>query len=124
MEAHSDATVFTLLTQRDRALQIEDRQGRWRDAPVLAVGELLLLPGNWMELWTNGTITAVHHRVLDTPYARESLVYFQSVASMSIGPLEAFVSKDRPARYPAVPSTIPYYGGTSGVPRWRTYALK
>ncbi len=122
LDAHSDATVFTLLTQRERALQIQDRHSRWQDAPILTAGELRLLPGDWMELWTNGTIGAVRHRVLDTPYPRPSLSHFQSVAPMSVGPLETCVSKDRPARYPTVPSSIPYVGGASGVPRWQAHA--
>ena len=120
LHEHSDATVFTLLTQREQALQIKLVDGTWSSVPVLLGDDLLVLPGDWMELWTNGTVRAVRHRVYDTTYDRYSLAFFQSVSRMHIGPLEAFVSVDNPVSYPTVDSDIPYAGGKSGAPRWKT----
>ena len=120
LHEHSDATVFTLLTQRERALQIRLVDGSWSSVPELAGDDLLVLPGDWMELWTNGAVQAVRHCVRDTTYERYSLGFFQSVAGMDIAPLDAFVTLDNPARYPTVNSDIRYSGGESGAPRWQT----
>ena len=120
LHEHSDAGVFTMLTQSERALQLKTVDGRWSTVPVLGGNEVVVIPGDWMELWTNGAIPAVRHRVIDTPYDRSSISYFQGVARMPIGPLPAFVSADNPARYPNVNSDIPYTDGEAGVPRWRT----
>jgi len=120
LHEHSDATVFTLLTQREQALQIKLANGDWSSVPVLNRDDLLVLPGDWMELWTNGVVSAVRHRVCDTPYDRYSLAFFQSVTSMMIGPLDTFVSDEKPIRYPYVDSDMPYGGGESGAPRWKT----
>ena len=120
LHEHSDASVFTLLTQRERALQIRLIDGSWSTVPALGDDDLLVLPGDWMELWTNGVVPAVRHRVCDTAYERFSLAFFQSVSAMSIGPLDAFISAHNPERYPTVNSDIPYAGGKSGAPRWQT----
>jgi isopenicillin N synthase-like dioxygenase len=74
------------------------------------------------ELLTNGLIPAVRHRVREVESDRESVAFFQNVAPMPVGPLEHFVRDGAPVRYPTVSSAIPYAGGDSGVPRWKTHA--
>lgn len=120
LHEHSDAVVFTMLAQSMESLQIRGRDGEWLTAPADPDGALTVIPGDWMELFTNGRIPAVRHRVLDTRQPRTSLAFFQNLAPMPVGPLDRFVGDDDPARYPTVASDIDYVGGDSGVPRWRT----
>lgn len=118
---HSDADVFTMLTQRVRGLQIKTRTGAWSTVPSLSGNQLLVLPGDWMELWSNGQIPAVRHRVLDVHDDRTSIAFFQNVSKMAIGPLRQFVNEQQPVAYPTVQSDIDYVGGQSGVARWQTH---
>jgi len=80
----------------------------------------VIAPGDWTELFTNGWIPAVRHRVMETAQSRMSLAFFQNVAPMPVGPLARFVGAGEAARYPTVASDIDYVGGESGVPRWQT----
>ena len=120
LHEHSDAVVFTMLAQSMASLQIRGRDGDWLTAPADPAGALVVIPGDWMELFTNGRIPAVRHRVLDTVQPRTSLAFFQNLAPMPVGPLARFVGEGQPARYPTVASDIDYVGGESGVPRWQT----
>jgi isopenicillin N synthase-like dioxygenase len=120
LHEHSDAVVFTMLAQSVESLQIRARDGSWLTAPADPDGALVVIPGDWMELFTNGAIPAVRHRVMDTTQPRTSLAFFQNLAPMPVGPLDRFVGNGNPPRYPTVASDIDYVGGDSGVPRWRT----
>jgi len=121
LQEHSDAVVFTVLSQSCESLMIRGRDNQWITAPADPGNALLVIPGDWMELFTNGRIPAVRHRVTETPQARTSLAFFQNVATMEVGPLDRFVSADEAARYPWVSSDIDYVSGASGVPRWRSH---
>lgn len=121
LHEHSDSVVFTMLSQDRQSLQIRNRDGAWITTPADPSGALLVIPGDWMELFTNGCIPAVRHRVLDTEQDRVSLVFFQNVDRMPVGPLARFTGADSPARYPEVMSDIDYIGGESGMPRWRSH---
>ena len=120
LQEHSDAVVFTMLTQSTESLQIKHRDGRWFTVPADPGASLLVIPGDWMELFSNGHIPAVRHRVMETTQTRTSLAFFQNVAPMTVGPLSKFVDAGNPPAYPSVPSDIDYVGGESGVPRWQT----
>ena len=120
LHEHSDAAVFTMLAQSRESLQIRGRDGSWITAPADPGGALLVIPGDWMELFTNGRIPAVRHRVMDTEASRCSLAFFQNLAPMQVGPLDRFLDPGKAPRYPTVASDIPYTDGASGVPRWRT----
>jgi isopenicillin N synthase-like dioxygenase len=120
LDEHSDAVVFTLFSQSIPALQVKGRDGQWHDAPADPSGCLVVGPGDWMELFTNGHIPALRHRVLETQASRMSLAFFQNVAPMPVGPLAKFLGDGEGARYPTVASDIDYVGGESGVPRWQT----
>jgi isopenicillin N synthase-like dioxygenase len=117
---HSDASVFTMLRQTVPGLQIK-LHGEWRTVPLLDDDSLLVIPGDWMELFTNGAIPAIRHRVLDHSDDREALVLFQNVAPMRVGPLESFIQPGTKPHYPSVKSDIPYIDGDLGVPRWQAY---
>lgn len=120
LHEHSDAVVFTMLAQSRESLQIRGRDGAWITAPADPGGVLVVIPGDWMELFTNGRIPAVRHRVMDTEQPRCSLAFFQNIAPMAVGPLARFLGAGEAPRYPTVASDIPYTDGASGVPRWRT----
>ena len=120
LDEHSDAVVFTMLAQSRESLQIKRRDGTWFTVPADPGANLLVIPGDWMELFTNGKIPAVRHRVMDTAASRTSLAFFQNVAPMTVGPLDRFVDDANPLSYPYVSSDIDYVGGESGVPRWQT----
>lgn len=121
LHEHSDSVIFTMLSQDRPALQIRGRDGAWITAPADPEDTLTVIPGDWIELFTNGDIPAVRHRVLDTEQPRVSLAFFQNVARMPVRPLARFTGADNPARYPLVMSDIDYIGGESGVPRWRSH---
>jgi len=120
LHEHSDAVAFTMLAQSRKSLQIRGRDGGWSTAPADPGGALLVIPGDWMELFTNGRIPAVRHRVMDTEVSRCSLAFFQNLAPMPVGPLARFLGPGEAPRYPTVASDIPYTNGGSGVPRWQT----
>lgn len=120
LHEHSDAVVFTMFSQSVEALQLRRRDGGWFTVPADPGNCLVVAPGDWMELFTNGQIPAVRHRVMETEQARMSLAFFQNIAPMPVGPLGRFVGDGEGARYPTVASDIDYVGGESGVPRWQT----
>jgi isopenicillin N synthase-like dioxygenase len=117
---HSDAVVFTMLRQTAAALQVH-ASGDWQTVPVLDDDCFLVIPGDWMELFSNGAIPAIRHRVLELAHDREAVVFFQNVAPMRVGPLAHFLRCGEKARYPTVNSDIPYTDGAAGVPRWQTH---
>ncbi len=122
LHEHSDCVVFTMLSQNRHSLQIRGRDGSWITAPADPAGALTVIPGDWIELFTNGRIPAARHRVLDTERPRVSLAFFQNVDRMPVGPLSRFTAADNPARYPEVMSDIEYIGGEDGVPRWQSHS--
>lgn len=120
LSEHSDAVVFTMLGQTAAALQVK-AGGDWLTVPVLAADCFLVIPGDWMELFSNGAIPATRHRVLELADDREAVVFFQNVAPMRVGPLAHFLRDGEKARYPTVNSDIPYTHGAAGVPRWQIH---
>ncbi|PON17511.1 hypothetical protein C2W62_12810 [Candidatus Entotheonella serta] len=59
-----------------------------------------------MEIFSSGQLPAARHRVMETPYARRSIAFFQDLKSIQIAPLEPFVSAEHSASYPSVNSNI------------------
>ena len=103
--AHSDYGLFTvLLADEGRGLQVLDGEDRWRDLEP-APGALVINVGDALAVWTNDTWRSSIHRVLppsEIGRARRSIALFQDGdPTVSLAPLEIFVSSTRPARYPA-----------------------
>lgn len=99
ISAHTDYECFTLMQQNAPGLQLQDRQGRWVDAPVRSRRFIVIL-GDMLERWTNGLLRATPHRVVDTPCERYSLILFCACdRDVVVEPLAPFVSAERPARY-------------------------
>jgi isopenicillin N synthase-like dioxygenase len=97
--AHTDFEVITLLYQTAPGLELLDTHGRWLDAPVRE-GRLVVLLGDMIERWTNGTFKATGHRVQTTGTNRFSVVLFVAANDdIEVAPLPQFVSATSPARY-------------------------
>lgn len=116
ISAHTDFECFTLIHQSAPGLQLRARApaardaadarsaasagdgGPWIDAPPTSRGELIVLVGDMLERWTNGTLVATPHRVPPLPHERMSIVRFNGVTSDTrVAPLPAFGT----ARYDA-----------------------
>ncbi|NGO12050.1 isopenicillin N synthase family oxygenase [Streptomyces sp. HC44] len=65
---HSDWGSLTILYQDDApgGLQVQDRQGEWRDAPVIP-GSFVINIGDLMAIWTNNKWVSTIHRVVNPP---------------------------------------------------------
>jgi isopenicillin N synthase-like dioxygenase len=97
--AHTDFECITLLYQTEPGLELFDAHGRWVDAPV-SNGRLVVMLGDMLERWTNGSFRATGHRVRDTDQQRFSIVMFVAAdADVTIAPLDQFVSAATPARF-------------------------
>ena len=71
----------------------------WVDAPVRP-GEFVVIVGDVLERFTNGTWRATPHRVLQTDAPRSSIIRFNAVAPQTVvQPLPHFVSDARPPLY-------------------------
>lgn len=65
-DRHEDANLFTLVHATEPGLEIEDREGRYH--PVrLDPGQLLLMPGELLALFTGHRIKPLYHRVRNHP---------------------------------------------------------
>ncbi|MDF1790491.1 MAG: 2-oxoglutarate and iron-dependent oxygenase domain-containing protein [Thalassobaculaceae bacterium] len=100
--AHTDFECFTIMYQTAPGLELTDVEGNWHQAPA-AGGRFTIILGDMMERFTNGTLPATGHRVVNTPWQRYSLILFYAVdGDQVVAPLPQFVGPDRPARYPPV----------------------
>lgn len=100
--AHTDFECFTIIYQTAPGLELTDLDGNWRQAPA-AGGRFTILLGDMMERFTNGTLPATGHRVVNTPWQRYSIILFYAVdGDQVVAPLPRFVGPDRPPRFPPV----------------------
>lgn len=72
--AHTDYELFTLIVQGISGLQVKSRDGNWRDA--FCECAITCLPGDAMEVLSNGIITSSLHRVAASSVDRHSAVFF------------------------------------------------
>ena len=97
--AHSDFECITLISQTAPGLELMDVNGNWYDAPA-SDDRLIVLLGDMMERWTNGTFRATGHRVRCRNWQRFSVVLFFGVnEDVIVAPQSQFVSDDRPALF-------------------------
>ncbi|MGI9219942.1 MAG: 2OG-Fe(II) oxygenase family protein [Woeseiaceae bacterium] len=100
--AHTDFECITLLYQDSAGLELLNTHGDWLDAPAQD-GRLIVLLGDMLEHWTNGTFKASGHRVRNTPERRYSIVQFFAVnEEIEVAPLAPFITADTPAKFTAV----------------------
>lgn len=100
--AHTDFGTITLLFQDDvGGLQVQDRDGHWRDAVYIA-DTVVINTGDLVASWTNDRYCSTPHRVkpMDGERERYSIAYF--VDPDPDTPVSAFascVSANNPAKY-------------------------
>ena len=97
--AHTDFECITLIVQTSPGLELRDRRGNWYDAPAGA-DRIIVLLGDMLERWTNGTLCATGHRVRSREYRRYSMVLFFAVDDdVVVEPLAPFVTADNPSAF-------------------------
>lgn len=105
ISAHTDFECFTILSQDAPGLQLMNRDGAWVEPPAWPMSEarLIVIVGDMLERWTNGTLQATRHRVRTTPWERLSLILFCAIdPDVVVAPLDAFTSAENPPRYPPI----------------------
>jgi isopenicillin N synthase-like dioxygenase len=102
--AHTDYGSVTLLATDDVAgLQVQGRDGRWRDVSVEA-GQLVVNLGDMFARWTNDRYVSTPHRVI-SPRSRHrySIPFFVNPNFHTpISCLPSCTGPDHPVRYPTV----------------------
>ncbi|MBP7648708.1 MAG: isopenicillin N synthase family oxygenase [Phenylobacterium sp.] len=102
--AHTDYEFFTLLHGTAPGLEVMNGEGLWIDCPPIP-GAFVVNIGDMLEAWTNGEFVATTHRVRRVGEERYSFPFFATCDYWTVvEPHPAFVSADRPARYPRLVS--------------------
>ena len=102
ISAHTDFECITLIYQSAPGLEVYGADDRWYDLPA-SDGSFVVLLGDMLERWTNGTFRATGHRVRNTAHERFSIVMFFAVnAEIVIEPLPQFRSSNDTALYSPV----------------------
>ena len=97
--AHTDFECITLLYQSAPGLEVRTPDGRWLEMPADS-GQLVVLFGDMLERWTNGTVQATGHRVRRCEQQRFSIVRFIATNGDEIvAPLPKFVTSKQAAIY-------------------------
>jgi isopenicillin N synthase-like dioxygenase len=100
--AHTDFECFTIMYQTARGLELTDVTGQWCEAPS-DIGTFTIILGDMTERFSNGWLKATGHRVVNTPWARYSMILFFAIdGDDTVKPLPQFVSEDNPAKYDSV----------------------
>jgi isopenicillin N synthase-like dioxygenase len=100
--AHTDYECFTILASTAPGLEVMNGAGEWIDAPPVE-GAFIVNIGDMMEIWTNGEFVATSHRVRRVREERYSFPLFCVCDYYTqVEPLPAFVTGNRPARYPSL----------------------
>jgi len=100
--AHTDFECLTLISQTAPGLELMDVNGDWYDAPT-DPDRLVVMPGDMLERWTNGTCRATGHRVRTRGWQRYSVVLFFAVnEDVIIAPQDRFLTDSQPPAYTPV----------------------
>lgn len=74
--AHTDYECFTILSQSEAGLQVQNFQGRWISAPLVE-DALVINIGDCLQRWTNDVFRSTVHRVVNlSGRERFSLAFF------------------------------------------------
>ena len=107
MGAHTDYTTFTLLdTEPVAGLQIVSPSGEWVDVTPDAEAVLMNV-GDVLAMMTNNAWPSTLHRVVPmaagaAPFRRSVAFFHYPNLDVEFGPLDAFVSDERPPQYDPV----------------------
>ena len=94
ISAHTDYEVFTLLTQTNLGLEIQNQKGEWLGVDV-GPYEVVVNIGDMIERMTNGKIKASNHRVVPVQWIRYSIARFCAIdGDHIVKPLSQFVDPD------------------------------
>ncbi|XP_042003433.1 protein SRG1-like isoform X2 [Salvia splendens] len=110
LRPHTDGTGITLLLQDSqvRGLQIL-KDNQWLSVPIIPQA-LFVLPGDQLELMSNGIFKSTWHRVVINSEAERisvAMFFFPDIAD-EIGPLDQLVDEERPKMFNKVTN---YKGG-------------
>ena len=99
--AHTDYECFTILSQTEQGLQVQNKAGVWIDA-VPIPGTFVINIGDMMQRWTNDLFVSTPHRVVpSTGKARYSFPFFFGANhDVIVECFEQCCSPDNPPRYP------------------------
>ena len=101
---HTDYGNVTLLaTDAVGGLMVQDRSGRWLDAPVVPDAFVCNI-GDCLMRWSNDVYVSTPHKVVSPPGKdRYSVAFFLDPNPDAIvACLPSFTSADRPAKYPPI----------------------
>jgi isopenicillin N synthase-like dioxygenase len=100
---HTDYGNVTLLaTDEVGGLMVQDRSGRWLDAPVIP-GTFVCNIGDCLMRWSNDVYVSTPHKVVNPGKDRYSVAFFLDPNPDAIvACLPTCVSIDRPAKYAAI----------------------
>ncbi|XP_074321750.1 codeine O-demethylase-like [Silene latifolia] len=96
---HLDGSLTTIVLADEEGLQIQN-DNKWYKVPVIP-GALFFNCGDFAEVFSNGIFKSTLHRVVtNTAKDRTSVAaFFTLEANHDVGPIDTFVTKDRPALY-------------------------
>jgi isopenicillin N synthase-like dioxygenase len=102
ISAHTDFECFTIMNQTAAGLELTNVDGEWCQAPS-DIGTFTIILGDMTERFSNGTLKASGHRVVNTPWTRYSLILFFAVdGDYEVAPLPQFVSDQHPPMFEPV----------------------
>jgi isopenicillin N synthase-like dioxygenase len=102
---HTDYGNVTLLaTDEVGGLMVQDRSGRWLDAPVIA-NTFVCNIGDCLMRWSNDVYVSTPHKVVNPGKDRYSVAFFLDPnPDAVVACLPTCVSADRPAKYAPITS--------------------
>ncbi|QDW40057.1 isopenicillin N synthase family oxygenase [Bradyrhizobium sp. KBS0727] len=100
---HTDYGNVTLLaTDEVGGLMVQDRSGRWLDAPVIP-DTFVCNIGDCLMRWSNDVYVSTPHKVVNPGKDRYSVAFFLDPnPDAVVACLPTCVSADRPAKYPPI----------------------
>ncbi|XP_074315958.1 jasmonate-induced oxygenase 4-like [Silene latifolia] len=96
---HLDGSLTTIVLADEEGLHIQN-DNMWYKVPVIP-GALFFNCGDFAEVFSNGIFKSTLHRVVTNSTKDRTSVaaFFTLDANHEVGPLDPFVTKDRPAKY-------------------------
>jgi isopenicillin N synthase-like dioxygenase len=100
---HTDYGNVTLLaTDEVGGLMVQDRSGRWLDAPVIP-GTFVCNIGDCLMRWSNDVYVSTPHKVVNPGKDRYSVAFFLDPnPDAVVACLPTCISAERPAKYPPI----------------------